>query len=117
MTVPSASVVVAANRLATGGFDLRIVIGVPPALPTVKVRVTDRPTATAPNGSVVGVIVICAGGAAAPRTGTKTLPTSVTSFNWPENVCVKAPDVAGGVNVTPIPIESPAATDTLPSVA
>src|SRR5437667_5848570 len=72
MTVPSASVVVAANRLATGGFDLRIVNGVPPALPTVKLRVTDRPTATAPNWSAVGVIVICAGGAAAPLTGTRT---------------------------------------------
>ena len=49
MTVPSAREVTAENRFATGAFDLRIVSGVPPAFPTVKLRVMVWPIA--PCGS------------------------------------------------------------------
>ena len=49
-----------------------IVSGVPPAFPTVKLRVAVCPIATEPKSIVVGLIVICAAGAAEPCSGTST---------------------------------------------
>ena len=53
-------------------------------------------------------MLICAAGAAEPCTGTSTAPPSVSSRSWPVKVCVNEPEVEGGVNLTPMPIESPA---------
>ena len=96
MTVPSGSAATAANALAAGGLDFRIASGVPPALPTVKLSVTDWPSATIPKSSRVGLMVICAGGAARPVTGTSALPTSVCNVSWPVNVWTKSPTSPAG---------------------
>ena len=53
MTVPSASVVTAVNRLLTGGFDLRIVSGVPPGC-RPEAHTAAWPTATAPKCNAAG---------------------------------------------------------------
>src|SRR6185437_3013211 len=48
-TLPSDSVLTAANPLSAGGLDFVIVTGTPPALRSVNVRSAEDPTGTSPK--------------------------------------------------------------------
>src|SRR5690242_19226251 len=69
ITVPSARVVVAAKPATIGGFDLRIVIELPPLFATVKVSVAVVPRPTLPKATVPGTTRF-AGSAVVAASGT-----------------------------------------------
>ena len=114
MTVPSARVDVAAKPPTTGGFDLRIVIGLPPPFATVKLNdaVPDRPTL--PKATVPGT-TRSDGSAVRAASGTAAVVWSVVIATVSVYGVGLVPDWSGGVNVTVIAMAAPAAI-TVPGV-
>ena len=90
-----------------GGVDEIMVSGKPPWSPNSKVIVALEPTSTFPKATELGIVVICAGGAAVPWIANPKAPEPETfSVNTLLNTCTKSPDELGGAKLTSMVHES-----------